>query len=169
MALASSGPRHPKSVTSDLWRQMWPLHRRLFGKPELAAGGNCSGLDKLPLAWPEAACLAMSRHLATAGLFDGTQLHGTPARRDIPEIEKKHISWTTVSTSFLSFFASFRETVCSPYFWATLTPVTSCAKPVSAKIRCLPATEATVGDTRVLTDSALNASSVTSSKPSSSR
>ena len=26
----------------------------------------------------------MSRCLATAGLFDGTQLHGTPARRDIP-------------------------------------------------------------------------------------
>ena len=26
----------------------------------------------------------MSRYLATAGLFDGTQLHGTPARRDIP-------------------------------------------------------------------------------------
>ena len=79
---------------------MWPLHRRPFGKPELAAGGNCSGLDKLQLAWPEAApplcaaghgrsvfaaaCLAVSRYLATAGLFDGTQLHGTPARRDIP-------------------------------------------------------------------------------------
>ena len=31
-----------------------------------------------------AACLAVSRYLATAGLFDGTQLHGTPARRDIP-------------------------------------------------------------------------------------
>ena len=28
---------------------------QLFGKPELAAGGNCSGLDKLQLAWPEAA------------------------------------------------------------------------------------------------------------------
>ena len=93
-------PRQPKSVTSDLWRQVWPLHRRPFGKPELAAGGNCSGLDKLQLAWPEAAlpwcaaglcrsvfaaaCLAVSRFLATAGLFDGTQLHGTPARRDIP-------------------------------------------------------------------------------------
>ena len=76
------------------------LHRRPFDKPELAAGGNCSGLDKLQLAWPEAAlpwcaaghgrsvfaaaCLAVSRYLATAGLFDGTQLHGTPARRDIP-------------------------------------------------------------------------------------
>ena len=93
-------PRQPKSVTSDLWRQVWPLHRRPFGKPELAAVGNCSGLNKLQLAWPEAAlplcaaghgrsvfaaaCLAVSRFLATAGLFDGTQLHGTPARRDIP-------------------------------------------------------------------------------------
>ena len=62
--------------------------------------GNCSGLDKLQLAWPEAALpwcaaghgrsvfaaayLAVSRYLATAGLFDGTQLHSTPARRDIP-------------------------------------------------------------------------------------
>ena len=93
-------PRQPKSVTSDLWRQVWPLHRRSFGKPELAAGGNCSGLDKLQVAWPEAAlpwcaaghgrsvfaaaCLAVSWYLATAGLFDGTQLNGTPARRDIP-------------------------------------------------------------------------------------
>ena len=93
-------PRQPKSVTSDLWRQMWLLHRRFFGKAELAAGGNCSGLDKLQLAWLEAAlpwcaagqgrsvlaaaCLAISRYLATAGLFHKTQLHGTPARRDIP-------------------------------------------------------------------------------------
>ena len=56
-------------------------------------------LDKLQLDWPEAAlprcagvmgrsvftaaCLAVSRFLATAGrLFDDVQLHGTPARRD---------------------------------------------------------------------------------------
>ena len=93
-------PRRPKSVTSDLWRQVWPLHGCPFGKPELAAGGNCSGLYKLQLAWLEAAlpwcaaghgrsvlaaaCLAVSRFLATAGLFDGTQLHCTPARKDIP-------------------------------------------------------------------------------------
>ena len=63
-------------------------------------GGNCSGLDKLQFVWPEAAlpwcaaghgrsvlaaaCLAVSRYLATDGLFEGTQPHGTPARRDIP-------------------------------------------------------------------------------------
>ena len=122
-------PRQPKSVTSDLWRQVWPLHRRLFGKPELAAGGNCSGLDKLQLARPEAAhpwcaaghgrsvfaaaCLAVSRYLATAGPFDGTLLHGTRAKGysahsvkpDVcrcAEIEKKHISSTTVSTSVVA-------------------------------------------------------------------
>ena len=54
---------------------------------------------------------------------------------------------------FFSFFASFRETVCFPFFWATLTPVISCAN----------------RDTLVLPDSASNASSVTSSKPSSRR
>ena len=48
--------------------------------------------------------------LATAGLFDGTELQGTPARRDIPRrpsnqtfvavpnLKKKHVSSTTVST-----------------------------------------------------------------------
>ena len=46
--------------------------------------------------------------------------------------------------AFFSFFTSFRETVCFPFFWATLTPSISCAKPVSVKIRCLPATEAMV-------------------------
>ena len=61
---------------------------------------HCSLRITLQIAWPEAAlpwcavghgrsvltaaCLAVSRYLATAGLFDGTQLHGTPARRDIP-------------------------------------------------------------------------------------
>ena len=50
------------------------------------------------------------RCLATAGFLDGTELHGTPARRDIPrrpsnqtfvavpKLKKKHISSTTVST-----------------------------------------------------------------------
>ena len=84
-------------------------------------------MDKLQLAWPEAAlpwcaaghgrcvlaaaCLAVSRYLATASLFDGTQLNGTPARRDIPHrpsnlafvavprFKKKHISSTTDSTN----------------------------------------------------------------------
>ena len=121
--------RQPKDVTSDLGRQVWPLHRRPFGKPELAAGGNCSGLDKLQLAWPEAAlpwcaaghgrsvfaaaCLAVSRYLATAGLFDTvgnsaawhTRAKGYSAQAVEPdvcrcaEIKKKHISSTTVSTS----------------------------------------------------------------------
>ena len=120
-------PRHHKSVTSDLWRQVWPLHRRP-GKPELAAGGNCSGLDEVQLAWPEAAlpwcgaghgrsvfaaaCLAVSRFLATAGLFDTvgnsaawhTRAKGYSAQAVKPdvcrcaEIKKKHISSTTVST-----------------------------------------------------------------------
>ena len=56
-----------------------------FGKPEWAAGGNCSWVDKLQLDWPEAAlprcagvigrfvfaaaCLAVPRFLATAGHF----------------------------------------------------------------------------------------------------
>ena len=75
-------PRQPKSVTSDLWRQVWPLHRRSFAKPELAPGGNCSGLDKLQLAWPEAA-LPCVRPPAFSTLW-GTQLHRNPARRDIP-------------------------------------------------------------------------------------
>ena len=57
--------------------------------------------------------------------------------------------------------------VCFTFFWETVTPVISCAKPVILKIRCLPATEAMVRETLVLPDSALNASSVTSSKPSS--
>ena len=54
------------------------------------------------------------RCLATAGLFDGTELHGTPARRGIPrrpsnqtfvavpKLKKKHISSTTVSTKISS-------------------------------------------------------------------
>ena len=70
---------------------------------------------------------------------------------------------------FFSFFASFKETVCFPCFWTTATPVISCTKPVSVKIRCFPATEAMVRDTLVWPHSALNASSVSSSKPSSSR
>ena len=85
-----------------------------FGKPELAAGGNCSGLDKMRvivvpcLRWPA----SRYRCLAAAGLFDGTKLHGTPARRDIPrrpsnqtfvavpKLKRKHISSTTVSTKY---------------------------------------------------------------------
>ena len=88
--------RHIRSLAAGVATAQAPF----FGKPELAVGGNCSRLDKLQLAWSEAAlpryaaghgrsefaaaCLAVSRYLATAGLFDGTQLHGTPARRDIP-------------------------------------------------------------------------------------
>ena len=71
-----------------------------FGKTELAAGGNCSGLDKLQLAWPEAAlprCAAgHGRSVLTAAcltvslLGDRRPFRGNmscmahPARRDIP-------------------------------------------------------------------------------------
>ena len=70
---------------------------------------------------------------------------------------------------FLQVLGEITKPSCFPFFWTTLTPVISCAKPVSVKIRRLPATEAMVADTLVLPDSALNASSVTSSKPSRSR
>ena len=62
------------------------------------------------------------RCLATAGLFDGTQLHGTPARRGIPrrpskqafvavpKLKKKHISSTTVSTTIVSRKSSQQKT-----------------------------------------------------------
>ena len=49
--------------------------------PEAALPRYAAGHGRSVLA---AACLAVSRYLATAGLLDGTQLHGTPARRDIP-------------------------------------------------------------------------------------
>ena len=63
-------------VVSWFYGQVWPLHRRPFGKPELAVGGNCSELDVFSAGHGRsvltAACLAVSRYLATAGLFDGT-------------------------------------------------------------------------------------------------
>ena len=83
------------------------LFRRIFGKPELAAGGNCSGLDKLQIAWPEAAlpryaaghcrsvlaaaCFAVSWYFATARWW----LLGTPARRDIPR-RPSNLTFVTV-------------------------------------------------------------------------
>ena len=39
-------------VVSLFSGQVWPLHRRPFGKPDLATGGNSSGLEKLHIAWP---------------------------------------------------------------------------------------------------------------------
>ena len=78
-------------------------------------------------------------------------------------------SSSNLCQGFFSFFANFRETVCFPFFWATLTPVISCAKPVSLKIRCLPSTKAMERETLILPDSSFNTSSVTSPKPSTTR
>ena len=77
-------PRQPKSVTSDLWRQVWPLHRRPFGKPELATDGNCSIMDKLQLAWPEAALRPFRRSFGIPELAAG----GNCSRLD-----KLHLAW----------------------------------------------------------------------------
>ena len=53
-AMVVSSVRRPASLCRGTWRP--PAGARCtFGKPELAAGGNCSELEKLQLDWPEAA------------------------------------------------------------------------------------------------------------------
>ena len=118
-------PRQPKSVTSGLWLQLWPLHRHPFGKPD-------SSRWKLQRIWYAAACLAWGgpsavfggswSFRACGGLPRGVAVLGDrqPLRRNLAawhtrakgysaqvvkpdvcrcaEIEKKHISSTTAST-----------------------------------------------------------------------
>ena len=95
-------PRRSKSVTSDLWRQVWPLHdafsvKKNWQQVETAADWiSCSlpGLRRpfrgvrrvmvVPcLRRPASRCRGTLRPPAFSTLL-GTQLHGTPARRDIP-------------------------------------------------------------------------------------
>ena len=95
--------RRPASRCRGSWRPP-AFSTELFGKPELAAGGNCSGLDKLQLAWPEAAfprCAAGHGRSVLAWHTRAKGYSGQAVKPDVcrcAEIEKKHMSSTTVST-----------------------------------------------------------------------
>ena len=116
-----SSVRRPASRCRGSWRP--PTGAKCtFGKPELAAGGNCSELEKLQLDWPEAAlprCAGVTvvpSLRRPASRCRGTSRHqreGTPARRiprrpsnltcvAVPHSKRKHllhhISSTTIST-----------------------------------------------------------------------
>ena len=118
--------RRPASRYRGSWRPP-AFSTKLFGTPELAAGGNCSGLDKLQLAWPEAAlpryaaghdrsvlaaaCLAVSllgdrRPFSTELSCMAHQREGTLRRRPsnqkfvaVPKLKRNTSLSTTVSTS----------------------------------------------------------------------
>ena len=103
-------------------RRRWSTERRCV---EMLTNVVVLVAEVTQLPWPEAALPCMRRDmvvpclrrrasrcrcLATAGLIEGTELHGTPARRGIPrrpsnqtfvavpKLKKKHISSTTIST-----------------------------------------------------------------------
>ena len=77
--------RRHQTTKQVLAEKMATAQMPFFGKPEWAAGGNCSWVDKLQFDWPEAALprcagvigrsvfaaafLAVPRFLATVGHF----------------------------------------------------------------------------------------------------
>ena len=119
-----SSVRRPASRCRGSWRP--PTGARCtFGKPELAAGGNCSELEKLQLDWPEAALPRCAGVMVVPSLRrPASRCRGTlrppmlscictPARRiprrpsnltsvAVPHSKRKHllhhISSTTIST-----------------------------------------------------------------------